>query len=60
MPELPPNLENLQCENNQLSQFPDKLPTTLSFIDCSNNPNLRFEGLSKGFQLIEENIWKKI
>ena len=42
---LPPYLANLQCSHNQISQFPAALPHTLGFLDCSHNPDLKFDWL---------------
>ena len=37
LPKLPPNLQELYCDYNQLSKLPDSLPPSLQELDCSHN-----------------------
>jgi Leucine-rich repeat (LRR) protein len=42
LPELPNKLSELDCQNNNLSVFPIPVPITLTWLDCRDNPMLKW------------------
>ncbi len=42
LPELPACLSVLHCRYNNLSVFPMQIPTSLTWLDCSNNTKLQW------------------
>lgn len=42
LPELPSKLSELDCQDNMLTIFPNPVPITLTWLDCRDNPMLKW------------------